>query len=59
MRRYEKKRLIGDTLGALASLLIVPPIFHLVRTAYRDRTVIEKLPAGYADDVSRLNKTTD
>src|ERR1700683_940231 len=57
MRRYEKKWLIGATLGALASLLIVPPIFHLVRTAYRDRTVIERLPAGYADDVSRLNKT--
>jgi len=36
---------------------LVPPIYVLVRTAYRDRTVVEKLPAGYADDVSRLNKT--
>lgn len=44
-------------LGTLASLTLGPPIFHLVRTAYHDKAVIEKLPAGYVDDVSRLNKT--
>jgi FAD/FMN-containing dehydrogenase len=32
-------------------------IFHLVRTAYRERAVVEKLPAGYTDDVSRLDRT--
>src|SRR5439155_15721863 len=39
------------------SLVLVPPIVHLVKTAYRDRSVVERLPAGYTDDVSRLNKT--
>ncbi len=33
------------------------PILHLARTAYVDRNGIEKLPPGYADDVSRMNKT--
>jgi FAD/FMN-containing dehydrogenase len=37
-------------------LLFVGPILRLARTAYRDRNVIEKLPSGYADDVSRMNK---
>jgi FAD/FMN-containing dehydrogenase len=29
----------------------------IAKTAYRDRSVVTKLPAGYTDDVSRLNKT--
>jgi FAD/FMN-containing dehydrogenase len=44
-------------LGVVAILVIVPPVLHLIITAYRDRAVIEKLPAGYRDHVSRLDKT--
>ncbi|MGA3106354.1 MAG: FAD-binding oxidoreductase [Terriglobales bacterium] len=51
------KRIVLFALVALALLGLVPPVFHLARTAYRDRKVVEKLPPGYADDVSRLNKT--
>src|SRR5947209_7564695 len=41
----------------LIALLVLPPLLHLVKTAYRDRSVVAKLPAGYTDDVSRLNRT--
>src|SRR6266446_8715972 len=51
-----KTRLLVLTVGMIALLASFPPILHLFRTGYRDRNVIEKLPAGYADDVSRLNK---
>src|ERR1039457_3024753 len=57
MRRRGQKWLLVLAVISVALLVIVPPIFHLVRTAYRDRTVVEKLPAGYTDDVSRLEKT--
>jgi FAD/FMN-containing dehydrogenase len=30
---------------------------HLVKTAHREKNVVQKLPSGYADDVSRLDKT--
>jgi FAD/FMN-containing dehydrogenase len=57
MRRRGQKWLVVFAVISVALLVIVPPIFLLVRTAYRDRTVVEKLPAGYTDDVSRLDKT--
>ena len=57
MSRPSKTRLLVFTAGIIALLASFPPILHLFRTAYRDRNAIEKLPAGYADDVSRLNKT--
>jgi FAD/FMN-containing dehydrogenase len=57
MSRRRKQWLLLLTAGFIVLLVLVPPIYVLVRTAYRDRTVVEKLPAGYADDVSRLNKT--
>src|SRR5713101_857304 len=57
MSRPSKTRLLVLIAGIIALLASFPPILHLFRTAYRDRNVIEKLPAGYADDVSRLNKT--
>jgi FAD/FMN-containing dehydrogenase len=53
-RRRKQWVLLVLGLGLLA---LIPPMFHLVRTAYRDRRVIAKPPTGYADDVSRLNKT--
>lgn len=51
----------SKTTFVLAAVIIVllvfaGPILRLARTAYRDRNVIEKLPAGYADDISRMNK---
>ena len=56
MSRPRKKRLLL-LMGGIVVLVLLPPIFLLVRTAFRDRAVVEKLPAGYADDISRLNKT--
>jgi FAD/FMN-containing dehydrogenase len=38
-------------------IALFPPTFHLIKTAYQDRGAIAKLPSGYADDVSRLDKT--
>lgn len=55
--RRQKVWLVVLAFGVIAVLTLGMPIFHLVRTAYQDRAVIEKLPAGYADDVSRLDKT--
>src|SRR6266550_1015760 len=57
MSRRRTKWLLSLTVGIIVLVVLGPPIYVLVRTAYRDRTVVEKLPAGYADDVSRLNKT--
>jgi hypothetical protein len=57
MRRRGKKWLLMLAIGIVALLVLVPPISHLVRTAYRDRTVVQNLLAGYMDDVSRLDKT--
>ena len=55
MRRRGNKFLLA--VGIVALLTLVPPVFHLAWTAYRDRNVLEKHPAGYTDDVSRLDKT--
>ena len=57
MSRPRKTSLLVLAVGTVALLAVVPPIFHLVRTAYRDRSVVEHLPPGFADDVSRLDKT--
>jgi FAD/FMN-containing dehydrogenase len=57
MLRRGKKWLVVLALGIIALLVLVPPISHLIRTAYQDRAVVEKLPVGYTDDVSRLDKT--
>lgn len=52
-----KKPFFAIIAGIVALIAIGPPIFHLARITYKDRPAIEKLPPGYADDVSRLNKT--
>ena len=57
MSRPRNKWLWVLAVGTLALLALAPPIFHLIRTAYRDRTVVERLSPGFADDVSRLDKT--
>jgi FAD/FMN-containing dehydrogenase len=56
MVRSRKQRVLL-ALATLAMVALLPPMFHLAKTAYRDRGVVAKLPAGYTDDVSRLNKT--
>jgi FAD/FMN-containing dehydrogenase len=55
MRRHQKRFLVVLAVGI--ALALFPPLFLLIRAAYRDRSVHEKIPAGYTDDVSRLNKT--
>src|SRR6266550_5637125 len=57
MSRRRTKWLLSLTVGIIVLVVLGPPIYVLVRTSYRDRAVVEKLPAGYADDISRLNKT--
>jgi FAD/FMN-containing dehydrogenase len=54
--RRTKTTLFVLAVGIVVLLVLVGPILRLARTAYRDRNVIEKLPAGYAHDVSRMNK---
>src|SRR6266566_3195281 len=54
--RRTKTRLFVLAVGLIVLLVFVGPILRLARTAYRHRNVIEKLPAGYVDDVSRMNK---
>ncbi len=55
MSRLKKRWLLLPLFAILAFLL--PAILLVVRTAYRDHSALPKVPAGYADDVSRLNKT--
>src|SRR5947209_6397635 len=57
MLLHSKTLFFGIAAGVVALIAIGPPIFHLARTTYRDRSAMEKLQSGYADDVSRLNKT--
>ena len=57
MSPRRKKLLLALGLSAALLVLIGKPLWHIAKTAYYDRPSIEKLPAGYADDVSRLNKT--
>jgi FAD/FMN-containing dehydrogenase len=57
MRRREKKWIVVLAAGIVALLVLIPPIFHLISTAYRDRSVVERLSPGYTDDVSRLDAT--
>jgi FAD/FMN-containing dehydrogenase len=57
MFHRKKTLLLVLAVATIAFLVLLPPIFRLVRTAYLDKNVPRKLPAGYADDVSRLNKT--
>src|SRR5437868_6018639 len=54
--RRTKTRLFVLAIGLIVLLVFVGPILRLARTAYPHRNVIEKLPAGYVDDVSRMNK---
>src|SRR5438874_6705333 len=54
---HRKKFLLFFIPTALILLLAGPPMLHLARVVYQDRNGIEKLAPGYADDISRMNKT--
>ena len=57
MHRRRKIRLFALIARIILLIAIGRPVLHVARTAYLDKDKIGKLPAGYADDVSRLNKT--
>ncbi|MBI3864807.1 MAG: FAD-binding oxidoreductase [Planctomycetia bacterium] len=54
-----RRRALYAILGALAVIvaLTTKPLIHVVSTAWRDVNELEPVPAGFADDVSRLNRT--
>ena len=54
-RRWVRNTLIAGTLAAV--LILCRPAVHLIRTVWRDSDQREQLPPGYADDVSRMNRT--
>jgi FAD/FMN-containing dehydrogenase len=56
MGRRTKTTLFVMAAGITVLVVFAGPIVRMVRTTLQDRKVIEKLPAGYADDVSRMNK---
>lgn len=56
--RVRRKTLYFMVAAGLFGLIAIgPAAYHVARTTFRDRSLIEKLPSGYADDVSRMNKT--
>ncbi len=53
-----RRALIGVVCGlAVLSALSARPLIHVISTAWRDIDGVEPVPAGFADDVSRLNRT--
>ncbi len=60
MFHLKKRRWLWISLAAgfgLLGLALGPPMFHLFRVRWQDADQIEKLPPGFVDDVSRMNKT--
>src|SRR5258708_5615498 len=60
MFHLKKRRWLLISLAAGVVLLVLAlrrPIIHLIRVTWKDTDQIEKLPPGYVDDVSRMNKT--
>jgi FAD/FMN-containing dehydrogenase len=53
------RRAVVVAVGSLAlfGILFARPLLHVISTAWRDVGRIEPVPAGFADDVSRLNHT--
>ena len=54
-----RRRVVVVVIGCLAVLLAqcARPVIHVVSTAWRDVDKLEPTPQGFADDVSRLNRT--
>ncbi len=60
MFHLKKRRRIWVLLAACLVVLVLVvgrPILHLTRVTWKDTDQIQKLPPGYVDDVSRMNKT--
>jgi FAD/FMN-containing dehydrogenase len=61
MYRMNSKRVwvwVSLALGFLLLILVLGrPVIHLIRATWQDTGPIEKLPPGYVDDASRMNKT--
>jgi len=60
MFHVKKRRRIWVLLAAgfvVLVLVVGRPILHLIRVTWKDTDQIQKLPPGYVDDVSRMNKT--
>jgi len=55
MSRARLRRWFALVVVAAAAIAIGIPCAHLVRTAIRDRDTMPAVPAGYADDASRLS----
>src|SRR5260370_7998677 len=49
--------LIGAAcIAALAVALLGRPLWHIVATAWHDVDEVEKIPPGFTDDASRMNR---
>src|SRR6266566_359596 len=60
MFHFKKRRRIWVLLAAgfvVLGFVVGRPILHLMRVTWKDTDQIQKLPLGYVDDVSRMNKT--
>src|SRR6266404_5167111 len=60
MFHIKKRRWLWISLAAGFVLLVLAlgrPMIHLIRVTWKDTDQTEKLPPGYVDDVSRMNKT--
>ena len=60
MFHIKKRRWLWISLAAGFVLLVLAlgrPMIHLIRVTWKDSDQTEKLPPGYVDDVSRMNKT--
>src|SRR5262249_56804172 len=44
-------------LGAVVAIFLGRPVWHVVSTAWRDVDEVERIPPGFTDDASRLNRT--
>lgn len=54
-QRARFRRLVKAALAFAAAVAVGVPAAHLVLTAVRDQDSLQPVPAGHADDVSRLN----
>jgi FAD/FMN-containing dehydrogenase len=48
--------LLAAVFLTLVVVILGRPVFHLVRVVVEDSQIVEKLPPGYVDDFSRMNK---
>src|SRR5262249_6477905 len=57
-RRRRRRWITGALLGWVVRVAIVARrVMHVVLTAWRDDGQLQPIPAGFADDASRMNRT--